>query len=122
MAPPDIVAQEGQGIDSCVDGWLMDSCELIGERETIFGPGPDVETEELLEFRQSTETIDGRTAQLTTARQQRFPAIPFMSSVFFAAEATKPAIRVWALCSTEARRDETLLLYRSITILDALQQ
>lgn len=121
MAPPDLVAEEVQGIDSCVDRWTTDSCTLGGD----FGAfsGPDIEDVEHLDFQQSTETIDGRTAQLTTARLQIVPAASlFQSSVYFeVVDSERPGVslKVYAHCSREAEQDETLMLFRSITFPDA---
>jgi hypothetical protein len=121
MAPPDIVAEEVEGIDSCVDQWSTGSCALVGDLGVYSSPA--IETPGLLDFREWSETIDGRTAQLTTARNQFVSAASqFQSRVHLVVDSSRPDVRlnVSAYCAREAARDETLLLFRSIRFPDDL--
>jgi hypothetical protein len=122
MAPPDLVAKEVVGIDSCVDQWSTDACTLAGDLGVY--SSPDIETPGLLDFWESSETIDGRMAQLSTARNQLVSAASqFQSSVHFAVvDSNRPDVqlKVSAYCPREAARDETLLLFRSIRFPDDL--
>lgn len=122
MAPPGIVAEEIQGIDSCVDQWSTHSCALAGDLGVY--SSPDIETPGLLDFQEWSETIDGRMAQLSTARNQLGSAASqFQSSVHFAVvDSNRPGVelKVSAYCPGEVLRDETLLLFRSIRFPDNL--
>ena len=57
---------------------------------------PEIETPELLDFREWSETIDGRMAQLATARNQLVPAAwQFQSSVHFAVvDSNRPRVQL----------------------------
>ena len=122
MAPPDLVAKEVEGIDSCVDRWSTGSCGLAGDLGAY--SSPDIETPGLLDFWECSETIDGRLAQLATARNQLVSAASqFQSSVHFSVvDSNRPGVqlKVSASCPREAARDETLLLFRSIRFPDDL--
>jgi hypothetical protein len=116
MAPPDIVAEEIEGIDSCVDQWSTDSCALAGDLGIYSSPA--IETPGLVDFSEWSEAVDGRMAQFSTARNQLVSAASqFQSSVYFSVvDSNRPDVRlnVSAYCSREAARDETLRLFRSI--------
>lgn len=118
MAPPEIVAEDVQGIDSCVDRWSLGDCTLGGD----FGvySGPDMNTGEFVDFEQWSETIDGREAELTTAWNQ-LPSVVrrFQSSIYFTVvDSSDPdvTLKVYASCSREAAREETLTIFRTIRI------
>ncbi len=122
MAPPGLVAEEVQGIDSCVDRWSADSCSLVGD----FGAysSPAIEMPGTLEFWEARDTIDGRMVQLSTSRMQFVSAASqFQSSVHFSVvDSDRPGVqlKVSAYCPSESARDETLLLFRSIRFPDDL--
>jgi len=122
MAPPDLILGDVGGIDSCVDRWSTDSCSLVGD----FGAysSPAIETPGLLDFREWSETIDGRIAQLSTARNELVSAASQLeSSVHFAVvdpDLPYAMLKVSAYCPTESARDQTLLVFRSIRFSDDL--
>jgi hypothetical protein len=80
----------------------------------------------LLDFWESSETIDGRAAQLATARNQLGSgASQFQSSVFFSVvDSSRPRVqlKVSAFCASAAERDETLMLFRSIRLPNELAE
>lgn len=122
FGPPDIVDEEGRGFDSCFDRWLTDSCEIDGQVAVVTGPPAQLPRAGLIDVEESTETIDGRTARLATATiRDAPPAYRFLGDVIFAEDDLRPRARVTARCSTEAARDETLTLFRSIEFLEAVQ-
>ncbi|NNE19423.1 MAG: hypothetical protein HKN10_13185 [Myxococcales bacterium] len=118
MAPPDVVAEDIQGIDSCVDRWSTSDCTVAGDHGVY--SGRDIDTGEFIDFRQWSETIDGRTAELTTAWNQ-LPSVVrrFQSSIYFTlVDSRNPEVmlKVSAFCSTAEAREETLQMFRTINL------
>ena len=64
-APPELVAVESQGIDSCIDGWTSPRCTYTGD---YGGFSSDLsEYVDQPQYEMARATIDGRTAKLVTA-------------------------------------------------------
>jgi hypothetical protein len=120
MAPPDIVVDDVIGIDSCVDRWSSGDCWVSGDHGIY--SGPDIDTGGYVDFQQWSETIDGRTAELTTAWNE-LPSVArrFQSSVYLTVvDSSYPEVmlKLSAFCSTAEAREETLVMFRTIEILD----